>query len=127
MKILIVDDSKTILKMSANLVKTIIPDAEIILFDTPLKAVEMMSSGVHVDVAFLDYNMEGMNGLELAQAILQVNPAPIMNGNICIVSANTQEVVKKRANELGLEFIEKPFDESKLKSFLSLKGFSYGT
>ena len=127
MKILIVDDSKTILKMSANLVKTIIPDAEIILFDTPLKAVEMMSSGVHVDVAFLDYNMEGMNGLELAQAILQVNPAPIMNGNICIVSANTQEVVKKRANELGLEFIEKPFDEAKLKSFLSLKGFSYGT
>src|SRR3989344_4960466 len=119
MKILIVDDSRTILKMSANLVKTIIPDAEIILFDTPLKAVEMMSSGVHVDVAFLDYNMEGMNGLELAQAILQVNPAPIMNGNICIVSANTQEVVKKRANELGLEFIEKPFDESKLKSFLS--------
>lgn len=127
MKILIVDDSRTILKMSANLVKTIIPDAEIILFDTPLKAVEMMSSGVCVDLAFLDYNMEGMNGLELAQAILQVNPAPVLNKNICIVSANTQEVVKKRANELGIEFIEKPFDESKLKNFLSLKGFSYGT
>lgn len=127
MKILIVDDSRTILKMSANLVKTIIPDAEIILFDTPFKAVEMMSSDVCVDLAFLDYNMEGMNGLELAQAILQVNPAPVLNENICIVSANTQEVVKKRANELGIEFIEKPFDESKLKNFLSLKGFSYGT
>lgn len=127
MKILIVDDSRTILKLSAKLVKTIVPGAEIILFNTPLQAIEAMSSGVCVDLAFLDYNMEGMNGLELAQAMLQVHPAPILNGNICIVSANTQEVVKKRANELGIEFIEKPFDESKLKSFLSLKGFSYGT
>ena len=125
-KILIVDDSKTILKINTRIINAIYPDAEVVAFVTPGEAVESLKASKTVfDFALLDYNMEGMTGVELAQALVALSPAPVSYNKICVVSANIQEAVISKAKGLGMEFEFKPFDEAKLKSFLSKKGISH--
>ena len=126
MKILLVDDSKTILKMSAKLLSSIVPECETVTFDTPAKVLEFFRSnpGQKLDFAFLDYNMEAMSGVELAEALFQLSPPPFSPLQVSIVSANIQEAVIKKAEALGISYIPKPLDQAKVKDFFSRKGIS---
>lgn len=128
MKILLVDDSKTILKLSSKLLSSVVPDCEIVTFDTPMNALEFFraNSGQKLDFALLDYNMESMNGVELAEALFQLTPSPLSPSQTSIVSANIQEAVIQKASALGISYIPKPLDQSKLKDFLSAKGIILG-
>ena len=126
-KILIVDDSKTILKLNTRIITALMPDAEILAFDIPQLALDgLQVCNFKLDFAFLDYNMAGMNGVELAQTLVGINPSPIAYSNICIVSANIQEAVTSRVKNLGMEFVAKPFNEQKLKAFLEQRGIKLG-
>lgn len=121
-KFLIVDDSKTILKLNTRIITSVYPDAEVLSFDIPQKALEAFKAGSFADYAFLDYNMDEMNGIELAEALIGLGHDSIAGKNICIVSANIQEAVIHRASTLGIEFMSKPFDAQKLKDFLTKRG-----
>lgn len=126
-KILIVDDSKTILKLNSRIITALMPDAEILSFDIPSLAIEGLKvCSFKLDYAFLDYNMAGMNGVELAQALVEINPSPIAYKNICVVSANIQDAVVNRVKNLGMDFVAKPFDEQKLRTFLEQRGSKLG-
>lgn len=126
-KILIVDDSRTILRISSKIVSSILPAMEVVTFDSPKKALEEITNSSDVfEFAFLDYNMEEMNGIELVQALLSLSPQRVSSQNISIVSANVQEAVIEKAKNLGISFLPKPFDEQKLRSFLEQRGFSSG-
>jgi YesN/AraC family two-component response regulator len=67
-----------------------------------------------VDIALLDFNMPGRDGLSLA-ADLRAQDENLL---IAIVSANHQTEVVGRARELGATFLVKPLNEQSLKSFL---------
>lgn len=67
-----------------------------------------------LSVALVDYNMPGMNGLELSMALLARHP------ELCIylVTANIQDRMRARAEGMGIGFIIKPLSPEKLQTAL---------
>lgn len=67
------------------------------------------------DLALIDFNMPGRNGLELAQSLQEHHPRLRM----ALVTANIQDALAKRARELGLEFLPKPTTAEQLAAFIN--------
>lgn len=112
-KILIVDDSK-LARMAANKVlNTLYPDwvrVEAGNADDALRVVELEAP----DVALLDFNMPGGDGLELAAKIRRLSPHMPLG----LVSANHQQEIVNRARATGASFLPKPLTEQALSDFL---------
>ncbi|MED9970241.1 MAG: response regulator [Ruminococcus sp.] len=73
MRILCVDDEPLALEMLAQAIEEAIPDADLHPFK---KQSELLADAEAngCDIAFLDIHMRGMNGVELAKNLKQVNP-----------------------------------------------------
>ena len=68
-----------------------------------------------VDIALVDFNMPGIDGLDLIASIRKRHPAM----PIAVVSANMQDEIIGRARALNAAFIAKPLTDEALGSFLS--------
>jgi CheY-like chemotaxis protein len=66
------------------------------------------------DIALIDFNMPGKDGLVLAADLRAMQPAM----PIGIISANHQQAVVDRARTLGAVFLPKPVTEASLREFL---------
>ena len=112
--ILLVDDSR----MSRMMIKAIVldknPDWQVIEASDGEAAIALTQDQAF-DVATLDLNMPGMDGLQLAEKLMDTYP----NSVYALLTANIQDVVKRRAQALGLRFIEKPITEEKIAKFLA--------
>ena len=73
MKILLVDDEHLQLLRLEDIVKKILPDAEILSFTNPKQAYDE-TVGMKFDIAFLDIEMPLINGIELAKKLKKNNP-----------------------------------------------------
>jgi len=111
--ILVVDDSR----VSRMLIRAIIahadPQATIIEAsngEEALAKTELTS----ITVATLDLNMPGMDGLVLAKELLSRFPS----AKIGLLTANIQEIVRQKADALGISFISKPITEEKILNFI---------
>lgn len=62
----------------------------------------------------VDYNMPGMNGIELAEKLRSRFP----KAKIVLVTANVQEATQQKASVLGLDFIAKPLTERKIEDYV---------
>ena len=62
----------------------------------------------------MDYNMEGMNGAEAAEQILQYAPKT----TIALFTANIQASTKSQAQTLGIHFVAKPVTEDTVQQAL---------
>jgi len=71
MRVIAVDDEILTLAGMERVIKDAIPDCALSCFDTPEDALEYAKEN-RVDLAFLDIEMGGMNGLELAKAMKDV-------------------------------------------------------
>ncbi|MBF0438232.1 MAG: response regulator, partial [Magnetococcales bacterium] len=67
-----------------------------------------------IQLALLDFNMPGMNGLELAEKLLEKQP----NLAVYLVTANIQERMHQRAESMGIGFIKKPIAQNKIADIL---------
>ena len=74
MTIIVVDDEPIILSGEINVIKRVSPDAEITGFSSPSKALAFFGDHT-VDIAFLDIEMPGTNGVALAKKIKQISPS----------------------------------------------------
>jgi len=72
MNILVVDDEKMALEYLKRTVEGVFPDAATSVFMRPSQALEYAKTN-HVDLAFLDIEMGGMNGLQLAKRLKDIN------------------------------------------------------
>lgn len=70
MNFLLVDDEPLLLRKLERAVHSVLPEAQLHPFIDARPALELADS-MHVDVAFLDIRMRGLNGLELAKALLE--------------------------------------------------------
>ena len=66
------------------------------------------------DVALLDFNMPGRDGLQLAAELLAMRPST----PLAVVSANHQEEIVSRARDIGAVFLSKPLSDQAFGAFL---------
>jgi len=72
MNIIAADDEHLALKSIENAIMAAIPNCSLSCFDTPSKVVTFAETN-RVDVAFLDIEMGGMNGLQMAEHLKGIN------------------------------------------------------
>jgi CheY-like chemotaxis protein len=74
------------------------------------------------DMVVLDYEMPGINGIEVAKDIIRINPKQ----RIIIASAYPSETLFYSMKEMGelVELVQKPFDLSTLFDMIENKHFS---
>lgn len=71
--VIIVDDDMIVLKGSIPIIKSVIPNASVIGFTRPSKAIEYAKNN-KVALAFLDIELGNTSGLELCSTLLEINP-----------------------------------------------------
>ena len=113
-KVLVVDDSRLARMVMASAFRRLRPDWELIEATGADEALGAIESDP-VDIALIDFNMPGLDGLELVARIRQ--RAPEMP--IAVVSANLQDEIVARTRELKAAFIPKPLSDEALAAFLS--------
>ncbi len=113
-RVLIVDDSKLARIVLTRTIGALRPDwacVEAANGDDALAAIEKLEA----DIAILDFNMPGKNGLVLAEELRFRFPKM----PIAIATANIQDEIIQRARAAQAHFIAKPVNEEALRGFLS--------
>ena len=113
-KILIVDDSKLARMAVAKALNSLRPDWTRLEATNSDEAVALARQSP-VDVALLDFNMPGRDGLALAAEIRALDP----NIVLALISANVQQEIVDRAHQVGATFLAKPLTEAALAAFLA--------
>lgn len=72
-RILIVDDERAVIEENAGIIAGCMPSAELTLCETPAEALAEAEKR-SFDIAFLDIEMPGMTGIELAGRIREADP-----------------------------------------------------
>ena len=109
MKIIAVDDERIALEGLIDLIQEVVPDAELNGFEYPEDALEFVA--LHeCNVAFLDVEMAGMSGVELAERLKQYNP------DINIIFATGFDEYRKEAYDMHASgYLTKPITADKVK------------
>jgi CheY-like chemotaxis protein len=112
--VLIVDDSKLARLVVAKALTSLRPDWERVEAGNADQALAVTGER-SIDIALLDFNMPGIDGLELAAELRRAHPTM----PIAIISANVQDEIIARAREVDATFLPKPVTEEALSGFLS--------
>jgi CheY-like chemotaxis protein len=112
--ILIVDDSKLARIVAAKAVAALQPDWRRVEAGNAAEAHEIVARQ-QVDVALIDFNMAGKDGLELAAELRRDRPEL----PIAIITANTQDEIVERALSINAAFVAKPVTKEGLDGFVS--------
>ena len=115
MKILLVDDEELqLIRLTNEAKKVLSEETEIYSFLNPLEALKKAKS-VKLDIAFLDIEMPGINGINLAKELKKINPTI----NIIFVTAyNNYALDAYKLHASG--YLTKPVSASKIKEELEL-------
>ena len=112
MRIIAVDDEKIALDALSNAIKAIVAEDEVISFRYPEDALEYARENL-CDIAFLDVEMAGMSGVELAQELIKYN------SEINIVFCTGYGGYRENAFELHASgYLMKPITPEKVKKEL---------
>jgi CheY-like chemotaxis protein len=111
---LIVDDSKLARMVLTSAFRRIRPEWELVEATSADEAMHAVSGG-SVHLALVDFNMPGIDGLQLVEKIRQSHPQM----PVALVSANVQNEIMARARELDAAFVAKPLTDEALGAFLS--------
>lgn len=109
MKILVVDDHPLIVEDIIDELKGIVPEAVVYGCSDPLK-VEALCDKEHFDVIFMDIDMPGMNGLTLAERILDKYPKT----NIIYVTGHEKYALDSY-NTFASAFLVKPVSTERIR------------
>ncbi len=115
-KIILVDDSKTILATAEMAVEDLVSSGtiEMITYLNPAELLEALENGSEdYDMLISDINMPQLNGLDLA-AKLKANPA-FKNKPILILTTESSAEMKTKGKAIGVTgWLVKPFSDQKL-------------
>jgi len=113
-KALVVDDSKLARMVMASAFRRVRPEWGLTEASNAQDALRRIAEQ-SVDLALIDFNMPGTDGLELVAQIREGHPEM----PVALVSANIQEEIVARARALNAVFIAKPLTDEALTAFLS--------
>lgn len=113
MNVIVVDDERIVLTAETAAVKRGLPDAEVYSFQKANEAITLAEE-IKIDIAFLDINIKGVTGLELAKKLQKLNP------KINIVFCTGYSEYSLDAHELYCSaYLMKPITDEKLKKALA--------
>ncbi len=112
--ILVVDDSLVSRMMIKAIIQSHVEGVDIIEAGSGAQALEKVGEDKTIDVAFVDFNMPGMTGLELISALAAKLTIP----KIALLTANIQDEIKAQALSAGVTFLNKPINEDVIAGFL---------
>jgi CheY-like chemotaxis protein len=112
--VLVVDDSKLARIVAGKALTALQPEWERVEAGNADDALAIIKDR-KVDLALLDFNMPGKDGLELAAELRSMSP----NMPIAVITANVQDEVIARARDVNAAFVSKPVTEEGLRGFLS--------
>jgi CheY-like chemotaxis protein len=112
--VLLVDDSKLARIVAGKTIAALQPEWKRVEASNAEEALQAVNEQL-VDLAVLDFNMPGKDGLELAAELRSAYPQM----PIAIITANVQNEIVARARELNATFVGKPVTEDAIKGFLS--------
>jgi DNA-binding LytR/AlgR family response regulator len=116
MNIIILDNHKLIIKEIRRQVLSVLPEAECVCFTKQREAIEHVKKN-RVDVALLDVDMPGLNGIEVAELMCQINPRL----NIIFITGFPEYPLQAFTVPVS-DFIVKPVSEDALRaSFQKLR------
>ena len=111
--VLVVDDSGLALMLMRNLLSELFPEWDILEAKNPNEALKIAKeSPPHL--AFIDFHMPGMNGLELSQLLRERQPELPIH----FITANLQDQLRDEIAGRGFGFIKKPITREKLTSIM---------
>jgi CheY-like chemotaxis protein len=113
-KVLIVDDSKLARMSVAKVLGALHADWTRVEATNADEALALARQSA-VDIALLDFNMPGRDGLALAAELRALYPEM----PCALISANMQQEVVSRAAAVGAQFLPKPITASALGAFLT--------
>jgi CheY-like chemotaxis protein len=113
-KVLIVDDSKLARMTIVKSLSGLHPDWTRLEAANGDQALAMMPRG-GPDLAILDFNMPGRDGLVVAAELRALNPKM----PLAVISANIQDEIVASARKIGAAFLAKPLKEEALAEFLA--------
>ena len=109
MKVLLVDDEELQLLRLENVCKNVVKDSEFFVFSNSGKAFEGVKDK-KIDLAFLDIEMPGLNGIQLAKKLKSVNP------KVKIIFVTAYDNYALDAFKLHASgYVTKPVTESKVQ------------
>ena len=110
-KILVVDDSKTI-RMSLTEILGRLGN-EVLLAETGDDALQQVKDGLTADLVITDYNMPGMNGIELIEALRKEKSFRFLP--ILVLTTETQGDLRQAAKKAGATgWLVKPVNAQQL-------------
>ena len=112
-RVLVVDDSKLARMAVAKALTALRPDWHRVEAANADEALDLAGKDAF-DLAILDFNMPGRDGLHLAADLHALRPAM----PLAVISANHQVEVVTRAREVGATFLQKPLTEKAMGDFL---------
>ncbi len=113
LKVLIVDDSKLARMAVGKVLAAVHPDWVRVEAANADEAVAKVREAT-VDLAVVDFNMPGRDGLELVAELHSLKPGM----PLAVISANHQNEIVTRVGEAGATFLAKPLTEAAMRSFL---------
>lgn len=113
-KVLIVDDSKLARMAIAKLLTALQPDWARVEATNADEAIACFHEN-GADIALLDFNMPGRDGIVLASQLCAMKPEM----PVAVISANTQHEIVVQAQQIGATFLPKPVTQQSLAEFLS--------
>ncbi|HAI30392.1 MAG TPA: response regulator [Thalassospira sp.] len=111
--VLLVDDSKFARLLVKAFISSNFANWEIDEAEDGAKALEMVDAKTY-DYMLVDFNMPGMDGLELGEKLRGRFPGAV----IALLTANIQQEIQNKAENLGLDFIAKPPTEDKIRDYI---------
>lgn len=113
-KVLVVDDSKLARMAVAKALGALHPDWTRLEAANAEEALAILKEN-KPDLAVLDFNMPGRDGLDLAAQFRIIDPAM----PVAVISANHQQEIVDRTRAVGATFLSKPLTEIGLTEFLT--------
>jgi len=112
--ILVVDDSLVSRMMIKTIIQTHLKEVDIVEAGSGTQALDKIGQDTAIDIAFVDFNMPGMTGLELISALAEKLTIP----KVALLTANIQDEIKAQALAAGVTFLNKPINEEVIATFL---------
>ena len=114
--VLLVDDSKFARLLVKAFISSNFADWEIDEAEDATKALAMVEDKTY-DYLLVDFNMPGMDGLELGEKLRGLFPDAV----IALLTANIQQEIQRKAESIGIDFLAKPPTEEKIRDYIASK------